>query len=144
MVDSKQQPAGKKPRKPRTSFGKGGRRPDIPAPVKSAWEANIYRFYTWLLETDQLISFEYEPQRFDFPVKAKTGPGSFYIPDFKVVYPGGETVYVEVKGYMDKISSTKLKRFKKYYPSCKLDIIGKAAYKAIQEEYAEVIPRWEF
>jgi hypothetical protein len=34
-------------------------------------------------------------------------------------------MWVEVKGYMDAKSNTKLKRFRKYYPSEPIRIVGK-------------------
>ena len=127
-------------KKPRSSFGKGGKRPDIPVSVRSRWEANIYRLYAFLVEIGELNSFTYEPRRYEFPVRSKN---NFYIPDFEVQYCNGTYALVEVKAFMDKDSQVKLNRMKKFYPQMRLDIIGKDAYASLVEEYSHLVPNWE-
>lgn len=64
------------------------------------------------------VNYEYEPGGFDL------GNGLKYLPDFllhDVVfnhagYSRGNDLYVEVKGYMDKLSAEKVKAFSKEYP----------------------------
>jgi len=112
----------------------GGKRKDLDnAYFRSSWEANIARYFNLVG-----IEWEYEPKQFEFPVKR--GCVS-YKPDF---YLPKEDVWIEVKGYMDQKSKTKLNRFKKYYPDeyKKLSIIGKEAYKSIAK-YKTLIPFWE-
>ncbi len=52
---------------------------------------------------------------------------------------------MEIKGWMDATSKTKLKRFKKYYPDeyAKLTIVESKAYREIEKQYKYVIPNWE-
>ncbi|MFH0989922.1 MAG: hypothetical protein V1799_07895 [bacterium] len=90
----------------RGGIGSGGKRDDIGFYVRSTWEANVVRYYRF-----RKIKFRYEPKEFEF-VGLKRGI-RFYKPDF---YLPEEGVYVEVKGYLDRQSLTKLKRFLKYFP----------------------------
>lgn len=85
---------------------KVGTRADIGFFVRSAWEANMVRFYR---KTG--TCFIYEPCEFEF-VGLKRG-NRFYKPDF---YLPKEGVYVELKGFIDKQSFVKLKRFRQYHP----------------------------
>jgi len=55
--------------------------------------------------------FQYEPREFEF-TEIRRG-NRFYLPDFFLPH---ENRFVEVKGFLDKDSKTKLKRFMKYYP----------------------------
>ncbi|NJL70691.1 MAG: DUF1064 domain-containing protein [Candidatus Competibacteraceae bacterium] len=135
-----------KPRRPRTSFGKKAKRVDIPAGVKSSWEANIYRLYQHLKDTGVILDFSYEPRRYTFTNKngtPKRGNAAFYIPDFEITYPDGKSILLEVKGFMDKTSKIKLDRMAKQYPDVTIDIIGKDAYKALASEYSGIVPNWE-
>jgi hypothetical protein len=112
----------------------GGRREDLDNVFfRSSWEANIARYFNFVG-----IKWTYEPKQFEFPVKR--GCVS-YKPDF---YLPKEDTWVEVKGYMDSKSKTKLNRFKRYYPEeyKKLIIIGREEYKEISKHKA-IIPYWE-
>jgi hypothetical protein len=71
-----------------------------------------------LKEAEKIKEWEHEPQTFWFET-IKRGVRS-YLPDFKVTLHDGTHYWVEVKGYMDAKSHTKLKRFAKYYPKEKL------------------------
>lgn len=101
---------------------------------RSKWEANIARYFNFVG-----TKWEYEPKEFFFDGIRK-GCVS-YKPDF---YLPEEDRWVEVKGYMDQKSKTKLKRFAKYYPeeAAKLEIIDKKKYKEF-EKYSSLIPGWE-
>ena len=104
---------------------------------RSAWEANYARY----LEHRGKVWF-YEPARFDFPVRH--GPASFYIPDFRVVnISSGPDEYHEIKGYMNATSKAKLRRMRIHYPGVKVVLIDSTAYRAIEREYADIIPGWE-
>lgn len=114
---------------------KSGKRPDLNNTYfRSSWEANIARYFNFVG-----IKWEYEPKAFVFDT-IRRGSVS-YTPDF---YLPDEDRWVEVKGWMDQKSITKLKRFQKYYPDefAKLEIIGAEEYKAYQK-YARLIPGWE-
>jgi hypothetical protein len=95
-----------------------------------------------LLRMRVITQWTYEPQTFWFE-DIKRGSRS-YTPDFRVQYRG-ETrpVYVEIKGWMDATSRTKLKRFAKYYPQHKVELIDAKAYAAIKKRWASAIPGWE-
>jgi len=86
---------------------KTGTRPDIGFYVRSSWEANMVRYYR-----SAGIVFEYEKREFEFE-GLKRG-NRFYKPDF---YLPETNKYVEVKGWLDKDSMIKLKRFLSYHPN---------------------------
>ncbi len=99
---------------------------------RSAWEANYARYLNFAN-----IKWEYEPKTFWFE-GIKRGCRS-YTPDF---YLPEEDRYVEVKGWMDKNSRTKLKRMAKYYPTINIELIDKKRYQKIAE-WKKIIPGWE-
>jgi len=86
---------------------KGGKRKDIGLYVRSSWEANMVRIYRYTN-----TKFQYEPCEFAFE-GIKRGC-RFYKPDF---YLPDEDVYVELKGYLNGESKTRLKRMLKYHPT---------------------------
>ena len=90
---------------------------------RSNWEYEYALFLQWLKEQKQIEDWEHEPQTFWFE-KIKRGVRS-YMPDFKVTENDGSHYWVEVKGYMDARSQTKLKRFERYYPAERLILIDK-------------------
>jgi hypothetical protein len=115
---------------------KSGKRKDIGnIYFRSAWEANIARYYNYLN-----IKWEFEPKRFVFDT-IKRGSVS-YLPDF---YLPEKDKWIEVKGWMDAASKTKIKRFKKYYPEeyKKFELIGQKEYKIIEKKYKHLIKGWE-
>ncbi len=141
---------------------KGGKRKDLNnIYMRSKVEANYARYLKFLK-----IEFQHEPRTFLF-LGIRRGNVS-YMPDF---YLPKEDRWVEVKGWFDPSSKTKLKRFKKYYPEqfAKLTVVvrdpwaaGKAAIQAMKflekleippariESYKEIdrklgglIPGWE-
>ncbi len=67
--------------------------------------------------------FEHEPRVFWF-LEIKRGIRC-YLPDFRVDHLDGKSEYHEVKGYMDRKSATKIKRFRKYYPEERLVVLMK-------------------
>jgi hypothetical protein len=115
---------------------KGGKRKDLNnIYFRSSWEANIARYYNFLG-----IEWQFEPKTFVF---ANITRGSVsYTPDF---YLPKEDKWVEVKGWMDGKSKTKLKRFKKQYPEeyAKLQLITEKEYKEIKRKIAPFIKEWE-
>lgn len=121
--------------------GKGGKREDLGGLyVRSAWEANYARYLTWLVSLGEIHSWYYEPETFEFPVKRGS---RFYTPDFRVINKNGTVEYHEVKGYLDQAGATKLKRMALYYPNVKVILIEKAAYYAIANRVARLVPYWE-
>jgi len=117
------------------SRSKGGKRKDLGnIYFRSAWEANIARYFNYVG-----IKWEYETKTFIFH-KIKKGCVSYTV-DF---YLPKEDRYVEVKGWMDPKSKTKLNRFKKYYPHeyAKLEMIGPSEYRAYLK-WKGLIEGWE-
>lgn len=130
---------GKKP-KPRSSMGWrsiGGSR----SFYRSKWEANYARHLEWLLNQGVIVFWAYEPKTFWFE-NIKRGVRS-YKPDFFVRFTDGEEAYIEVKGWMDPKSKTKIKRFRKYYPFLKLEVVGAEWFQKHRREMKGLIPDWE-
>lgn len=129
-----------------------GYRPDIGLNVRSGWEANVCRVLK-----SYGIPFEFEPAVFTFPVKRGN---KSYKPD---IYLPTTNEWIEVKGYFDKDSMIKMRRFKKYYPKeweTLTMIISKSSkasrdfcaehevpnvlyYQDIEKVYRSRIPNWE-
>ena len=123
------------------SRAKGGVRPDIgPMYFRSKWEANYARYLMWLQARGDIDGWEYEPQTFWFEA-IKRGVRS-YKPDFLVKEKGTE-YFVEVKGWLDPKSKTKLARMKRYYPTVKVKLFGERDYASLRGKLSRVIPGWE-
>lgn len=125
------------------SRGKMGRREDLGNQhFRSSWEANYARYLNWLQVKGDILRWEFEPDTFWFEA-IKRGVRS-YLPDFKV-WPadGGEPYYVEVKGYMDAKSRTKLKRMQKYHPTVKVELFDAKRYKVLDRRMKNTLPGWE-
>jgi hypothetical protein len=127
------------------AYGKrsrSGKRDDLKGLyVRSSWEANYARYLNWLVSIHEIRGWEYEADEFEF-VTIKRGT-RFYLPDFKIFNNDGSIEYHEVKGYMDKASKTKLGRMARFYPSTKVVLIDKDAYKAIASQVKNFIQNWE-
>ena len=123
------------------SRAKGGRRADIgPMYFRSAWEANYARYLNWLLERGEIDGWEYEPETFWFEA-IKRGVRS-YKPDFRISEKG-QSYFVEVKGWMDPKSKTKLQRMKKYHPTVEVRLVDAKQYESIKRAVSRLIPTWE-
>lgn len=119
-----------------------GLRADLGIFMRSNMEANIARYFNQLQKLGIVLSWQYEPETFWF-LEIKRGIRS-YKPDFLVQYAGdAHPWYVEVKGYLDPQSATKIKRFKKYYPQHRLEVIGSVQYEGIRRRWKSSIPAWE-
>lgn len=108
---------------------------------RSRWEANYARYLEFIREQGLIAKWEHEPETFWFE-KIKRGTRS-YLPDFRVTRLDGSIYYVEVKGYMDDRSKTKLKRMKKYHPTVELELVPAKAYKALAKTASKLIKNWE-
>ena len=100
--------------------------------ARSSWEANIAAYYQFLKENGEIIEWEHEPKTFYFE-NIKRGVRS-YLPDFRITEKDSSVNYVEVKGYMDKKSKTKIKRFAKYYKKERLVLIQNKEYTNIKKQ----------
>jgi len=117
---------------------KKGRRADLDNRFfRSDWEANYCRFLKF-----QKVEYKYESKEFWFE-DIKRGCRS-YKPD---LYLPKEDRYIEIKGWLDNKSFTKLKRFKKYYPEdfAKLTaVVGSMNTDAYRKMYELGIRTFEF
>lgn len=107
---------------------------------RSTWEVNVAAYLEFLKNKGEIKEWEYEPTVFWFET-IKRGVRS-YKPDFRVTENDGTQYYIEVKGWMDKKSKTKLKRMRIYYPAIKIDVIDSKRYRAISK-WKGVIPHWD-
>ena len=120
-----------------------GRRPDLgDSFFRSSWEANYARYLNFLIAKGEIARWEYEPDTFWF-IPIKRGIRS-YMPDFKVwERETAQPYYVEIKGWMDAKSQTKLKRMQKYHPAVKIRLLDQVQYKALAKSVAGLLPHWE-
>lgn len=107
--------------------------------ARSSWECNIGAYLEFLKSKGEIKEWEHEVETFWFE-KIKRGVRS-YLPDFKVTNKDGSTYFLEVKGWMDKKSITKIKRMKLYYPQIRLEVIDQDVYKDIKR-WSSVIKDW--
>lgn len=121
-----------------------GRRPDLGGLyLRSSWEANYARYLNLMVSRGDLWRWEYEPDEFEFPVRRGS---RLYIPDFKI-WPSAEAptvyYYIEVKGFFDQVSRTKLRRMRLHYPAVVLFVVSRAELSEIRREYGAAMPGWE-
>lgn len=108
---------------------------------RSKWEANYARYLEFLKTNKQILDWKHECETFWFD-KIKRGTLS-YLPDFRILNNDGSVEYVEVKGWMDDRSKTKIKRMKKYYPKVKLTVVGEDWFKNANKIGKIHIKDWE-
>lgn len=108
---------------------------------RSRWEANYGHYLQWLTTLGEVIKWEHEPKTFWFD-NLKRGCVS-YRPDFYVEERNGKCYWVEVKGYMDPKSLTKIKRFRKYFPNEELRVIDAKWFKKNGRSFVKLVPNWE-
>ena len=117
---------------------------------KSRWEANYAQYLQWLKDQGKILDWDYEPDKFWFE-KIKSGVTN-YTPDFRVKhikpvkYPDGrksDIEYIEVKGFMDKKSATKLKRMRIYHEAILVRLVDKTWFGQNNKVFKNIIPGWE-
>tara|TARA_R110000868_G_scaffold396050_1_gene668087 strand:+ start:1993 stop:2259 length:267 start_codon:yes stop_codon:yes gene_type:complete len=86
-------------------------------------ELEYARKLEMLKKAGEIADFAHEPRCFWFE-NIKRGVRT-YLPDFRIDLHDGTHYYVEIKGYMDSKSLTKIKRFRKYYPEERLVVLMK-------------------
>lgn len=101
---------------------------------RSSWEVNIAAYLQFQKENDIIVDWEYETDVFWFE-KIKRGVRS-YKPDFKITRHDGSQYFIEVKGWMDPKSKTKLSRMKLYHPSVEIEVIDSKRYNSIKKSSA--------
>lgn len=109
--------------------------------ARSKWEANYGYYLQWQKEKEYIKDWAHEPHIFRF--EGLTKGVTTYKPDFRVDYTDGSREWVEVKGYMDTKSSTKIKRFKKYFPDEVLKVVDAKWFKKNNEKMKIIIKGWE-
>jgi len=121
-----------------------GRRRDLGDKFfRSRWEANYARYLNWLITQKIVVSWEYEPDTFEFK-NIKRGT-RFYTPDFRITFADNSIEYHEVKGWDYPKGKTARKRFAKYYPKLKLILIDSDWFKAIKRQGIDkLIADWEY
>lgn len=108
---------------------------------RSRWEANYARYLELLKIQGKITDWFHEPETFWFK-DIKRGTRS-YLPDFKVIELDGTHKWIEVKGWMDAKSKTKLKRFAKYYPKEKMELVQAKWFKDNSKSMQNIISDWE-
>jgi hypothetical protein len=103
-------------------------------------ESNVIRFFAFLKTRGEIRDWAYEPETFYFE-GVKRNPIS-YTPDIRVIENSGVVRYYEVKGYMDSVSRSKLRRMTKFYPEIEIRLIQSAEYREIAK-WKALIPNWE-
>lgn len=109
---------------------------------RSRWEANYARYLELRKQNGEIKDWLHEPETFWFKDILR-GTRS-YLPDFKIIQNDDTHYWVEVKGQMDARSKTKLKRFKKYYPEERLELVDGKWFKEHFETISPLIPDWEY
>ena len=99
--------------------------------ARSRWEANVGAYLQYLKDSELITDWQHEAEEYRFEA-IKRGVMS-YLPDFKITRLDGSFYLIEVKGYMDNKSKTKLNRMKKYFPHIFIDLIEAKRYKQLQE-----------
>lgn len=126
-----------------------GRREDClnskgqPIYFASRWEANYWRYLAWLKTKGEIRDFVFQPVEFDFSEWVKHGTNRYRL-DFCVTELNGSVYYIEIKGYMDAKSKTKIKRLAKYYPEVVMKIVNGKDYLALEKQVGAMVPGWEW
>jgi predicted nuclease of restriction endonuclease-like RecB superfamily len=107
---------------------------------RSRYEINYCKYLEWLKKNNLIVEWHYEPKTFWFE-GIRRGTVS-YKPDFLIEYSDKQQ-WVEVKGYWDKRSLTKIKRFKKYFPELQLISVDKEWFSKNSRKLMIIVKDWE-
>jgi hypothetical protein len=108
---------------------------------RSNWEYKYACYLQWLKSNRQIQEWQHEPRTFWFK-GIKRGCVS-YKPDFYVLELDGTHTWVEVKGYMDNKSKTKIKRFAKYFPEERLTVVQGKWFTGIAPKLKGFVVGWD-
>lgn len=108
---------------------------------RSSWEFNYALFLELLKTHGHIARWEHEPDTYWF--HGITRGARMYLPDFKIHLADGTFYYVEVKGWMNPTSKTKLARMAKTYPEHLVMLVEKKEMVEIQQKYRHLLPDWE-
>jgi hypothetical protein len=107
---------------------------------RSRWEYRYALYLDFMKKHKHILDWEHEPKTFYFEgIKRGT---TNYKPDFQVLFPSGNHEWIEVKGYMDSKSVTKIKRMAKYHPEEKLRVVNGEWFKNNAPMLKKVLPSW--
>lgn len=95
---------------------------------RSLWEYKYALYLQYLKKQEKILDWQHEPQVFWFD-GIRRGCTN-YKPDFRIDNFDGSREWIEVKGYYDAKSLTKIKRFRKYFPAEKLRLIDSKWFRA--------------
>lgn len=109
--------------------------------ARSKWEYRYAMYLQILKNSNDIKDWAHEPTTFWFE-GIKRGTCS-YKPDFLVTHNNGMQEYVEVKGFMDAKSKTKINRMRIYHPEVKLRIIGADWFKKNNKALKVLIREWD-
>lgn len=108
---------------------------------RSKWEFNYCLYLQWCKEQGHILDWDHEPKTFWFEA-IKRGVRS-YLPDFLISLKDGSGYWVEVKGWLDPKSATKLKRMAKYYPLEKIELVQADWFAKNNALMRNLIKEWE-
>lgn len=108
---------------------------------RSRWEFRYALYLQLLKEKGEIKDWQHEPKTFWFE-GIKRGTNN-YKPDFLVIHKNDSEEWVEVKGYMDSKSATKIKRMAKYFPQIKLRVVDKSFFSKNAKNLKILIKDWE-
>ena len=109
--------------------------------ARSKWEANYACYLDFLKQNNQIKEWFHEPRTWWFD-GIKRGVCS-YKPDFEAILLDDTFYVIEVKGWMDSKSKTKINRMAKYYPHIKLKIIDKDWFKENSKKLKPIVKGWQ-
>ena len=98
---------------------------------RSKWELKYAIYLDFLKKQGKIKDWTYEEDEFWFE-KIKRGVRS-YKPDFKIYNMDGTFEYVEVKGFWDSKSLTKIKRMRIYHPHVKITAVDPEFFKRMNK-----------
>ena len=127
-------------------WSREGYREDLKRGFRSSWEANIarilnYKNLGWQYEEK---TFELKPPKYYSKGVMRRTPEDtqgfmIYMPDF-VLEDG---TIIEVKGFWDNRSRTKVSQFMEQYPNEKYLVIDVDIYRCLALKYKDIISNWE-
>ena len=109
--------------------------------ARSKWEANYACYLEFLKQNNQIKEWSHEPRTWWFD-GIKRGVGS-YNPDFEAILLDDTFYVIEVKGWMDSKSKTKIARMAKYYPHIRLKLIDKDWFKENSKKLKPIVKGWQ-
>lgn len=108
---------------------------------RSRWEFRYALYLQLLKERGEIKDWQHEPKTFWFE-GIKRGTNN-YKPGFLVTHKNDSEEWIEVKGYMDSKSATKIKRMAKYFPTIKLRVVDKSFFSKNAKNLKILIKDWE-